>query len=109
MTKITSVQMARKVIDRTNLMMLDLKNNQKKGTREPDSTILKKFDTSIAIWRNKVKKIYECEYKRKYSKISLEFWEASKIMRQTEIANYRYQKKNLSKYFKLWNKTINLK
>ena len=103
--------MAQIAIDITKSMVCGIKRTSQtermkmmKRTKEPSLIHLKKCDTSIVAWSTRIQKNYECEYKRKYSKVSLEFWQTLKIRLQTDIVDYRYQKKNLSKYFKLWIK-----
>ena len=98
--------MAQKAINITNAMTCGIKRKSKaermKMMKRPKEPSSKYCDTSIAKWHNLVQKNHECKFKREYSKSSLEFWQTMKIVLQTEIADYRYQKKNLSKYFKLW-------
>jgi hypothetical protein len=70
--------------------------------REPDSSILKIFDAKIAAFSRRVQNNEEIGFRADYEKSSLKFWQGAKTGRQQEIADYRYQKKNLFKYFKLW-------
>jgi hypothetical protein len=74
-----------------------------KRSREPDLSVLKIFDKKIAAFSKRVEENGENGFRTDYYKSSLKFWQGAKIGRQQEIADYRYQKKNLSKYFKLWN------
>lgn len=76
-----------------------------KRLKEPGFSVLKLFDKSVAAFSKRVQKNEKNEengYRANYDKSTLKFWQGAKIGRQQEIADYRYQKKNLSKYFKLW-------
>jgi hypothetical protein len=88
-------------------MRLDPKiNNRYFGkVNGPSNDELKKFDKCINMCvRMKIKHgESQSNYKRRYFDCQLKFWENSKRYTQLQIVEYRYRKKNLLKYFKLWN------
>ena len=104
-------EIAKKAIDRTNKMTISLMIkplHRKTRTKEPSNDELIRCDTYIATWIKRYSKHKKLGNKSKsnYSKVSVIFWRTAKLQKQTEIADYRYQKKKLLRCFKLWIESV---